>query len=284
MTAAVGCGMLKKTEVERKTAMKYPYLYCDIDGTLADQSVISQENAEALKKYRRAGGKLGLATGRVELITEGYARQLEVDLPCILYNGAAVYDFSRRAFLHTETVDTADVLAMMELGMGVYPQVSVEICPGGPTVLANPNGVEDVFITREQQPFVYGRAEECDRIIKLMFYGEHQALKQVEQAILPGFGEKYRILFSQPVYLEVLPKAAGKESALAWISRNLNLPIQQICAMGDFDNDVGMIRLAGLGAAPADAPERVRKQADFISDAHDRHAAVRLVEYLLSLK
>ena len=54
--------------------------------------------------------------------------------------------------------------------------------------------------------------------------------------------------------------------------------------MGDFDNDVGMIQLAGLGAAPADAPERVKQQADFISDAHDCHAAVRLVEYLLSLK
>lgn len=262
--------------------MKYPYLYCDIDGTLADQSIISEENVAALKKYRQAGGKLGLATGRVELITESYAKQLDVDLPCILYNGAAVYDFSTHTFLHTETVDTADVLAMMELGMKVYPQVSVEICPGGATVLANPHGVEDAFITREQQPFVYGKAEDCERIIKLMFYGEPQQLKQVEAAIRPAFGEKYRILFSQPVYLEVLPKAAGKESALAWISQNLNIPMEQICAMGDFDNDVGMIQLAGLGAAPADAPERVRKQADFISDAHNCHAAVKLVEYLLS--
>ena len=54
--------------------------------------------------------------------------------------------------------------------------------------------------------------------------------------------------------------------------------------LGDYDNDVGMISLAGLGAAPADAPERVKEKADFISDAHDCHAAVRLVEYLLSLK
>ena len=276
--------MLKKTEAERKTVMKYPYLYCDIDGTLADRSVISRENAAALAQYRRAGGKLGLATGRVELITESYARQLAVDLPCILYNGAAVYDFSTHEFLHTETVEKEDVLAMMKLGMEVYPQVNVEICPGGPTVLANPKGVEDVFITRENQPFVFGRAEDCRSIIKLMFYGRPEALQQVEAAIRPRFGEKYRILFSQPVYLEVLPKAAGKESALAWISQNLHLPMEQICAMGDYDNDVGMISLAGLGAAPADAPERVKEKADFISDAHDCHAAVRLVEYLLSLK
>lgn len=61
--------------------MKYPYLYCDIDGTLADQSIISEENVAALKKYRQAGGKLGLATGRVELITESYAKQLPVYHP-----------------------------------------------------------------------------------------------------------------------------------------------------------------------------------------------------------
>lgn len=262
--------------------MKYPYLYCDIDGTLAVESVISPENQRALARYRQAGGKLGLATGRVELITESYARQLEVDLPCILYNGAAVYDFSSNTFLHTERVDTADVLEMMALGMGVYPQVNVEICPGGPTVLANPNGVEDAFVLREHQPFVHGRAEDCSRIIKLMFYGDPERLKEVEAAILPRFGEEYRILFSQPVYLEVLPKAAGKESALGWISRHLNLPLEQICAMGDFDNDVGMIRLAGLGAAPADAPQRVKEQADFISDPHTCHAAVKLVEHLLA--
>ena len=40
-----------------------------------------------------------MATGRVELITESYAKQLDVDLPCILYNGAAVYDFS----IHTSS-------------------------------------------------------------------------------------------------------------------------------------------------------------------------------------
>ena len=41
--------MLEKTK-KRRSVMKYPYLYCDIDGTLADQSIISEENVAALKK------------------------------------------------------------------------------------------------------------------------------------------------------------------------------------------------------------------------------------------
>ena len=51
--------MLEKTK-KRRSVMKYPYLYCDIDGTLADQSIISEENVAALKKIPSGGRQTGL--------------------------------------------------------------------------------------------------------------------------------------------------------------------------------------------------------------------------------
>lgn len=44
--------------------MKYPVIATDYDGTLATQGTVDEATLEALKRYRQAGGRLLLVTGR----------------------------------------------------------------------------------------------------------------------------------------------------------------------------------------------------------------------------
>ena len=47
--------------------MKYKLIVSDFDGTLAVNSVVSNEVVKAINKYREAGGKFVLCTGRHRL-------------------------------------------------------------------------------------------------------------------------------------------------------------------------------------------------------------------------
>ena len=71
------------------------YLYCDLDGTLFDDDKrVSLENRQAIERFVKEGGKFGVATGRAPSIIGTIERDLPVNAPCILLNGAGLYDLA----------------------------------------------------------------------------------------------------------------------------------------------------------------------------------------------
>jgi 3-deoxy-D-manno-octulosonate 8-phosphate phosphatase (KDO 8-P phosphatase) len=85
------------------------------------------------------------------------------------------------------------------------------------------------------------------------------------------------------VYVE--KNCKDKASAIQRFSAQSDIPLSQICFMGDDVNDLGAMQLAGLAAAPADARPAVLKKVSFISTKNGGNGAVReLVDFLLAEK
>ena len=76
-----------------------------------------------------------------------------------------------------------------------------------------------------------------------------------------------------------------KAAAIQRFSLQADIPLSQICFMGDDVNDLGAMQLAGLAAAPADARPAVLKKVSFIAAKNGGNGAVReLVDFLLAEK
>jgi 3-deoxy-D-manno-octulosonate 8-phosphate phosphatase (KDO 8-P phosphatase) len=76
-----------------------------------------------------------------------------------------------------------------------------------------------------------------------------------------------------------------KASAIQRFSAQANIPLSQICFMGDDVNDLGAMQLAGLAAAPADARPAVLNKVSFVATKNGGNGAVReLVDFLLAQK
>ena len=70
--------------------------------------------------------------------------------------------------------------------------------------------------------------------------------------------------------------------ALARVAEILGIPREETIAIGDGENDISMLRWAGLGIAMANAPENVKAAADVIAPACDEDGAAWAMEkYLL---
>ena len=74
-----------------------------------------------------------------------------------------------------------------------------------------------------------------------------------------------------------------KALALHALSLRLDLPLSEICFMGDDVNDLPAMRIAGFSAAPADAVPEVKAFAKFVSTCGGGNGAVRdLIDHVLS--
>lgn len=70
-------------------------LVSDMDGTLLnDKRKISDDDKNAIKYFKENGGLFTIATGRMLESAGRFARELDLSLPIILYNGSKVYDYT----------------------------------------------------------------------------------------------------------------------------------------------------------------------------------------------
>jgi Cof subfamily protein (haloacid dehalogenase superfamily) len=86
---------------------------------------------------------------------------------------------------------------------------------------------------------------------------------------------------SGPDFVELMPPGVGKPQALTWICTRLGITPGAAVAVGDGLNDLAMLRLAGLGATPANAPLEVHRAADLVLPSNDEDAVAVLIGLLL---
>jgi hypothetical protein len=113
--------------------------------------------------------------------------------------------------------------------------------------------------------------------------GDPEVLPMALEVIRSAFGDRVNAFISKPYFLEVLPVQADKGSALGYVASTLGIPAEDVMAMGDAGNDLGMIRFAGWGVAMANGTAEVKQAARVVSLAnHDDDGVAEVIErYLL---
>ena len=102
-------------------------------------------------------------------------------------------------------------------------------------------------------------ADEVGRM--LMEPGNGAYLKIVEI-----FGEDIQLRYSLESALEILNPEMDKSEGLKLIMELCGIKKEEVIAIGDGENDIGMLKQAALGIAVENACEPLKKIADYISD------------------
>jgi hypothetical protein len=119
---------------------------------------------------------------------------------------------------------------------------------------------------------------------KLLSAGTPEQVAGIVQALRERFAGLAEIVVSKPYFIEILPAGADKGEALSWVADIRGVPRSDVMAIGDAGNDVGMLRWAGVGCAPADArPEAIAAARHVSPLPHDAEAVADLIDRLALL-
>ncbi|MDB4897947.1 MAG: haloacid dehalogenase-like hydrolase, partial [Firmicutes bacterium] len=114
-------------------------------------------------------------------------------------------------------------------------------------------------------------------VLKAMAVGTEVSLALLASRIakaIPGL----EVTTSGPDNLEMTAAGVNKGTGLQQLAAHLKIPREAIIAMGDSDNDMAMIRYAGLGVAMGNAADEVKQVADRITATCDEHGVAKLIE------
>ena len=242
------------------------YLYCDLDGTLFDdEKRVSSENRAAIETFVREGGRFGVATGRAPSIIGAIERDLPVNAPCILLNGAGLYDLSNKEFLAMHPVDRALMERLARRVVEVRSNACVQVFTDHSIYETNPNQRDDPHTVAEGLPVTRIAMQEIrETALKLLIAHTSPNLDAIQAEIMRETGiDQFSVFRTAGWYLEFVTAGVNKGAALADV-RSRCPDCQTILAIGDYNNDLEMVAAADIGGAPSNAITEVKSAANIV--------------------
>ena len=252
----------------------------DLDGTLyRNDKTISDENKAAVEYFKSEGGLFTFITGRMPNYSEDAYKAASPNVPFGCINGGGVYDGEAKKYVWTREMPR-EVFELVDYVSENFPNVGIQVCTFDKTYFSKETPVMEVFRKITGLPNITRAYREVDEpIAKIIFVsGDEAEMREMANALRSHpMADEFVFTRSERVLFEILPKGVNKGLALEKLVEYLGIDPNKTVAIGDFDNDVGMLRAARLGVAVANASEMARNAADVITVSNEEHAIAKVI-------
>jgi Cof subfamily protein (haloacid dehalogenase superfamily) len=237
-----------------------------LDGTLLDtDGRLPEATGAILRTLSGRGIRIVLASGRMTARVIPYAEQLGIPVDVVAYNGAEILEggpvswrsVSLRGLSPAARDAVFGLCRTHRVFMNVYSQGKLHgYHPGGDFTWSRHYETNSGAVYAGKHSSLEDLPKEG--IAKLLIINEYPDRERFYDSWLPQLSPHCALTKSNPEYLEFLAKDVSKGSALEiWLRRN-GIEPSQLLAFGDAENDLEMLRLAGMGIGMANATPGLR--------------------------
>ena len=268
--------------------MKYRLIAMDLDGTLNnDEKRITPRTRDALMAAQAAGIRLALASARPSpgLYKERDALRMQEHRGVLMsYNGGRIVDAATGETLFETSMPmeaAREVLRALEK-LPVTPILD----DGRQFYVTDRNGYKVDYECRNNNM----SCVEVENLAEFLQFAPVKILMSVDPAAIAGvqaqiaqlLPAELAVVQTAAFYLEVIPRAIDKGRGLVQICRALGLRPAEVIAFGDAENDIPMLRAAGVGVAMGNADPAVKAAADMVTLSNNEDGIAYALEKLLA--
>lgn len=271
--------------------MGYKMVFSDMDGTLLWKGIkISVENSAAIGRAVEKGVDFVICTGRGVFGVERHLQELGLlgkKGYVICQNGAAIYDLRDMKLVEKRSFSPGLLAPVAAYARGLgrveifYYDDRNFLCEKLTPV------VEEYCRVMKTTPrLVSGPTEYEGEFTKCLFSGPRETLEKIKAFAESLLGDRVNLFYSSETYLEFVIKGVDKGTAMEAVAKQAGVPLAEVIAIGDSDNDLPMILKAGLGAAMANGEAHVKAAAGYVTerDAEGNGVAEVLEKFILNGK
>ncbi len=252
----------------------------DLDGTLLkEDKSISKENLDAIEYFKSEGGIFTFITGRMPKLAGKMYEAVKPNAPVGCINGSGIYDYAAKTYLWKNPLDK-EAIELVEFLCKNVEELGFQLV-----------GFEQVYICRENEEMKSYRALKqvdtpvCDYRsvteplgkILLVIGKEEDMLHTIELIHSHPKADKFSYIRSERTLYEILPKGVSKGELIKQIAKRVGIDISKTISIGDYNNDIEMLKEAGVGIAVANATKEAKAAADFITVSNEENAIAKVI-------
>ena len=255
----------------------------DVDRTLLTHDhVLLPQVISAARSLNDAGIPLFLASARSPTGVGAIARELRAAQIACCFNGAWVGNIGDRRSIAEHRIGRETALAAMtaahELGASpLWFDLDRCFCL-----------LPDVAVARLRTEVTGDHLGTVDSVgqlsgapFKILITVAENRVGSVVRELTARFGDRLTIAQSGPALVELTDPGAGKDRAAALIAARFSAAQANVAAAGDSDNDMGLLRWAGLAISPANARPHVQALADVVAPSCDEAGLAVAINWIV---
>lgn len=260
----------------------------DLDGTLLnDNKTISKENLDTIHNLIERGYEVVIATGRNYLSARTLTKEIEDNLIYISNNGNIIIDSKDDRTILNTFLNFDDYKRVLIEGNSrkLQPIVYVDYYSQGYDLILEKNSEHGEYFDGVNKDMArYIEVEnildyEADRILAVVYSGKKKLLNEFFNHINKEYPNIYsshvmeNVVMSEAL-LEIMNPLGTKWNALNQYALKRNIKPKEIITIGDDNNDIDMIKNAGIGIAMSNGSELVKTNADIITKRDNNNSGL----------
>ena len=266
----------------------YRMVVSDIDGTiLRDDKTVSEKVKKTVHKLINDKIKFVIATGRVFSAAKWAYMDLEISGPIIACNGALIKDTMTGEILYERPLDiekakqVVEICKKYDLYFHFYSEYAIHSERYEHIIKAYGDKSKKLPADRRIRVEVIKDSikflDEIDKIYKVGIFLDSEdncehIIKEIESI---GGISSYKSLATS---FDVMDEGVSKADAIRQLNKIFDIPKDKTIAVGDNENDISMIKYAGLGVAMGNAIEQVKAVADYVTDDNENDGFYTMIE------
>lgn len=249
--------------------MRIRLIALDLDGTLMEpgENEIHPMVGDTIRRAVKSGVMVTLATGRPFSFTRPVAAELGLTAPLICYQGGVIQETGGRV-LYNATFEIRTLVPLLELARERNWQHYLE-SDGALYLMAGLDYDEDLLsihsLPTHWIPESATLASYVPPTNQVGVYLPEGVTEAHVAELQEAAGATATVYRTHSRFINITPAGVSKAKALAWLAMRMDIPQAAVMAVGDSDNDVGMVRWAGLGVAMGNARPSVLEAADWVA-------------------
>lgn len=259
----------------------------DIDGTLnTKRRKLPQNNYDAIKKFTELGGHFTLASGRMVSSLNRHYSKICANEPAIVINGGGIYDFKKKEMIYRSELAklgqefTHFVLKKFPLmEVGIFFDDFAYIVRAGVASMGQKH-VENVDYKRAKIKDV-----PTTGWTKVVFWANPLYINILKRYAETHFtGEQLTFMKTSAWSYEMLAGNTNKGTTVMKLAKMLGIEKSHVAAIGDYYNDLDMLKTVGYPACTAEAPKIMHKLSKFEACSCNDGSVADLINHIMNLK
>lgn len=271
--------------------MKITCCIFDLDGTLlTSENRISDVDKATLRSLSQSGVKIIIATGRTDLQILEYIDDLGIADPVITCNGGQIINPSTKEVLHRKFLSSHDAKKI----------IGAATEEGTDYLFYTPNYVYHAYSSVRAKFFMkynetapkkfrvpirtasdYPPNEEYNNILKVLIHDDTSRIPEFERRF--NGNNSLTIVSSGKNLIDIMPADTTKGNGVRILAKQLGIPISEVVAFGDSQNDESLLRAAGFSVAMGNAENSIKEICDFVTKTNDEHGITYAINHFLNL-
>ncbi|NLZ34795.1 MAG: HAD family phosphatase [Clostridiales bacterium] len=275
---------------------KIKLICIDMDGTLLNSKhEVSDENKKAIKKAHDRGVNIALCTGRMFLSAKYYADLIGINTPIIASNGAFIKNGYNDKAIYENPLPKDIAIEIYKIAKKYG--LTIQFNSWNVLFMETPASEEHAYVVMnrdlpEEKRVKFIINEKLDEAIQnyegnilkagvIEKAANKDKLWTAKEEIKDIFRDKLHVVSSGDNNFEITVGSVSKGNAAAYLANMLNIPQEEVMCIGDSENDLSMIKYAGIGVAMGNGLDIVKEAADFITDTNDNSGVGKAIKHFV---